>query len=230
MDATEHHVRSAYDEVADAYANHFPGTEPENPLELAMIRHFVELVHGYEPPPAATQPEAQKRPRVLDAGCGAGRMLPVLSAYDVAVTGIDLSPGMIRRARRDHPDFTTSVGSLTSLPFGNDSFDAVFSWYSTIHNPDADLPVILGELARVCRAGGHVLIAFQVGEGSRDASSGYRRRGYDIELTRHLRTSGHMMRAVADAGMSTAAHLERAAVAGERDPQAVVIARKNERG
>ena len=59
-------TRSAYDVVADAYADHFRSTEPEQPIDLAMIDHFAGLL---------PQPR-----RVLDAGCGAARLMPYLAA------------------------------------------------------------------------------------------------------------------------------------------------------
>src|SRR5690348_12567432 len=119
-------VRLAYDEVADTYADHFRATEPEMPVELAMVQHFTTLLSGER--------------RVLDAGCGAGRMMPHLAALGCRVEGVDLSPEMIRRSRRDHSSFPAQVASLTDLPFKDESFEGVFLWYSTIHSPDADLP------------------------------------------------------------------------------------------
>lgn len=102
-------TRSAYDVVADAYADHFRSTEPEQPIDLAMIDHFAGLLH---------QPR-----RVLDAGCGAARLMPYLAALGCQVQGVDLSEGMIRRAQQDHPEFETTVGSLTRLEYGDTSFD-----------------------------------------------------------------------------------------------------------
>lgn len=99
--------------VADDYADRFSSTQPEEQIELAMVSHFVSLL-----------PEPRRD--VLDAGCGAGRMLPVLAAAGCHPIGVDLSESMIRRAKRDHPDFDTRVGSIAALPFPDDSFDGLF--------------------------------------------------------------------------------------------------------
>lgn len=203
-------VQVAYDAVADTYADHFRSTEPELPVELAMVAHFASLLHGPR--------------KVLDAGCGAGRMMPVLADLGCAVEGVDLSPEMIRRARRDRPDFPSQVGSITALPFPDAMFDGVFSWYSTIHSPDEDLPQIWREVRRVLRPGGVVLVTFQAGHGITDVSDNYRRRGHDIALHRHNRTADQMSEHLAAAGFVEVARLVRAAAPHERDDQAVLIA------
>lgn len=203
-------VRRAYDEVADTYADRFRSTEPEQPVELAMVEHFASLISGER--------------RVLDAGCGAGRMMPFLAALGCRVGGIDLSPNMIRRSRRDHGSFPSQVGSLTELPFADASFDGVFSWYSTIHSRDADLRRILDEARRVLRPSGLLLVAFQVGRGVQDVSENYRRHGHDIVLERYCRMPDDLAEALACAGLTEVARLVRAPAGAERDAQAVLIA------
>nr|WP_277628158.1 class I SAM-dependent methyltransferase [Arsenicicoccus dermatophilus] len=205
-------TRAAYDLVADVYADHVPSTEPEQPIELAMIEHFVSLL-----------PEPR---RVLDAGCGAGRMLPHLAALGCMPEGIDLSPQMVRRARQDHPGHPVRVGSLTELPWGDEEFDGVFAWYSTIHSPDEVLDVIVGELRRVLRRGGCLLVAWQVGTGVRQVGEGFRALGYDVTMRRYHRTLATMVEQVTRHDLDVVSHLERGPVAGESDPQAVLIARR----
>lgn len=205
-------TRTAYDTVADLYADTFTATEPEQPLELAMIDHFVALL-GH-------------RPRVLDAGCGAGRMLPWLAARGCRPEGVDLSPGMVRRARTDHPAYPCTVGSLSELPLADAEFDGVFSWYSTIHSPDVDLDRMLSEMARVLRPGGHLLLAFQVGDGVRDIGRGFAAYGHQVTLYRHHRSVEAVASRLDRRGMRVVARLERDPLGSEGEPQAVVIARR----
>jgi SAM-dependent methyltransferase len=209
---SEEHVRSVYDRVADDYADFFPSTGPEQPLELAMVAHFAALLAG-------TGRE------VLDAGCGAGRMLPVLAGAGCRAVGVDLSAGMVRRARRDHPEFDVRVGSLTALPFPDRSFDGLFSWYSTIHTPDEELDTVLAEARRVLRPTGHLLVAFQAGSGRREVGAGYRRLGHDVELVRHDRTPDQVAGAMRAAGFAEVARLVRAPAGTEQTDQAVLVAR-----
>jgi 2-polyprenyl-3-methyl-5-hydroxy-6-metoxy-1,4-benzoquinol methylase len=67
-------VRSTYDAVAEQYASEFPGTEPEQAVDLAMIDHFISRLPG-------------ERMGVLDAGCGTGRMSRYLSDRGCLVHG-----------------------------------------------------------------------------------------------------------------------------------------------
>lgn len=205
-------VVATYDAVAADYAARFPATEPEDPLDLAMIEHVVATLA-----PSAT---------VLDAGCGTGRISRYLADRGCQVTGLDLSPGMVAMARRDHRDLTFAVGSIVQLPHADASFDAAVYWYSTIHSPDSLLPRIAVEAARVLRPDGLVLLAFQVGQGSRDVANGYRALGHDVSLTRFHRTLAEVTDVLVSAGFAVVAQLERQPGPDERDPQAFVIGRR----
>ncbi len=212
-------VADAYDAIAADYADTFRGTEPEQTIELAMIDDFAATLRE-------RAADGGVAPRVLDAGCGAGRMLPYLAARGCDVVGVDLSPGMLARARRDHPTYRTVLGSLTDLPLADGSVDGVFAWYSLIHVPDAALGGALAEAARVVRPGGSLLLACQVGRGTRDIGASLRARGHDVVLPRHHRLPDEVAAALADAGFVETARLVRAPRGAEADPQAVLAARR----
>lgn len=204
-------VRATYDAVAADYARHFPGTEPEAAIDLAVVDHMLALLGP--------------TPHVLDAGCGTGRMGRYLADRGCRVTGLDLSPGMVAMARRDHPDLGTTVGSITDLPYADGTFDGALYWYSTIHSPDRDLARIAAEAARVVRPGAPVLVAFQVGSGAREVGEGYRRLGHDVRIVRHHRSTARWAGVLRDAGLTEVARLDRAPL-WERDPQGFVLARR----
>jgi SAM-dependent methyltransferase len=90
-------VRDAYDRVAEDYATYLPDTRAEAQLDLAVIDAFAEGVTSGDDA------------RVLDAGCGAGRMSRYLAERGCAVEGVDLSSRMVARARRDHGDLVFTV-------------------------------------------------------------------------------------------------------------------------
>lgn len=96
---------------------------------------------------------------ILDAGCGCG--VPVAKALDKAghrVVGLDLSGGQLRLARRLAVGFVPVQGDLIGLPFREQSFDAVVSFYAVIHVPREDHLAVLKEFCRVLRRGGHLLV------------------------------------------------------------------------
>lgn len=208
-------VRSAYDAIAEDYAATFPGTEAEAPVDLAMVDHFVGCVMT-----------GGGGRRVLDAGCGTGRMARFLTDRGCSVAGVDLSPGMLAMARRDHPDLHVREASITDLPFEDASFDGAMFWYSLIHLPDEAAAVALGEAARVLRPGGYVLVASQKGEGTYDVGAGLRERGHDVALTRWHRGPRELLTLMSRAGLERTARLVREPLGRERHGQVFVLARR----
>jgi ubiquinone/menaquinone biosynthesis C-methylase UbiE len=206
-------VRHAYDTVAEDYAAYIPDTRAEAPLDLAMIDAFAEAVTSGDDA------------RVLDAGCGAGRMSRYLDERGCRVEGVDLSSSMVAMARRDHRDLVFSVGSLSNLPYPDDQFAGVMLWYSIIHTPPAGQARIFAEVTRVLRPAGHVLVGFQSGEGTRDVSGAYRQFGHEIQLERHRYTADQVAFQIEAAGLREVCRLVRRAQGKERDDQAVLLAR-----
>ena len=85
---------------------------------------------------------------VLDAGVGTGRFASPLSARGFEIVGVDLSLGMMQRAR-DKGISTLVRGDVQHLPFSNESVDAAFMAH--VLQFIADPRPLLGELGRVAR-------------------------------------------------------------------------------
>lgn len=222
-------VRRAYDTVAADYAALLPDTRAESPLELAMLNAFADAVAATAgtagtSPTAGTDGPHPDAP-VLDAGCGAGRMTRYLADRGCDVRGVDLSPGMVEMACRAHPDLEFTVASLTDLPFPDDHFAGVVLWYSAIHTPPPGQPRVFAEVSRVLRPGGHLVVAFQSGEGVRDVSEAYRKYGHEVRLERFLHTADQVAAHLTGAGLVEVARMVRRARGPERDDQAVLLAR-----
>lgn len=90
---------------------------------------------------------------VLEVGCGTGLVLSRIARFAKHAKGLDLSPGMLEKARARGLDVT--LGSATELPFPDCSFDVTCSFKVLAHVPD--LEKALSEMARVTRPGGMVL-------------------------------------------------------------------------
>lgn len=89
--------------------------------------------------------------RVLDCGCAFGFMTQKL-ARRYAVSGIDLDPAYVERARRRVPGADIRQGSADRLPWPDQHFDAVVCLDVLEHCPDPT--AVVAELRRVLRPGG----------------------------------------------------------------------------
>lgn len=103
--------------------------------------------------------------RVLEVGCGPGHLsIDLARNQGLNVTGLDLDPAMIERARwnaeRDarttEPGPAFVLGDVAALPFDHASFDLVVSTLSMHHWSEPATG--LAEIARVLRPGGRALI------------------------------------------------------------------------
>jgi len=96
---------------------------------------------------------------ILDVATGPGNVAIQLSQSGHKVTAVDMSDGMLERAQENAKlygqDITFVKGDAESLPFPDESFDAVTSRYAlwTIPNPEA----ALSEWYRVVKKGGTVM-------------------------------------------------------------------------
>lgn len=105
-----------------------------------------------------------KRERVLDAGCGYGRIAIPLAARGYLVSGLDLTAPLLTSARE--AALTQGVrlplvnGSMSSLPFRDASFDAVICLWSAYYEvlDPADQVRTLAEMWRVLDDGGLAVI------------------------------------------------------------------------
>ena len=86
-------------------------------------------------------------------------IVPWLLASGAHVTGIDVSPAIVEDAIARNPGLGAVVADVRSLPFAAASFDVVFSGSTLDHfESAADIQTALGELRRVLRPGGTLIL------------------------------------------------------------------------
>ena len=99
---------------------------------------------------------------VLDVACGPGLVVCAFAKVVAHATGIDITPAMLDRARQLQAEkglanVTWKLGDVLSLPFPDASFSIVTSRFAFHHILDPF--TVLGEMKRVCKPGGRVVVA-----------------------------------------------------------------------
>jgi 2-polyprenyl-3-methyl-5-hydroxy-6-metoxy-1,4-benzoquinol methylase len=116
-------------------------------------RHFVtRLIETC--PPGGT---------LLDAPCGTGPYFEMVLAADRNVVGADQSVGMLAAAHMKHPDVRLEMVGLQELAFDAE-FDATMTVDAMEHVPPEDWPVVLANLKRAVRPGGHLYLTVEEAE------------------------------------------------------------------
>ncbi len=146
MDASGSHDanRAYYDAFSDGYESHRGDNDPGGYHEL-----LDELEAGYVE-------RFGRGGEVLEVGCGTGLVLTRIERFARRAQGVDLSPGMLDKARARGLEVVE--GSATELPFEDESFDVTCSFKVLAHIPD--IRRALSEMARVTRPGGTVVAEF----------------------------------------------------------------------
>src|SRR5437879_1721895 len=94
--------------------------------------------------------------KLLDVCCGTGIVTAAAAARGASVVGLDFSPAMLRQARQGHPHLHLDEGDAETLPYADDSFDAVVSNFGVHHAPNPEKAIV--EAFRVLRPGGRVAV------------------------------------------------------------------------
>jgi ubiquinone/menaquinone biosynthesis C-methylase UbiE len=93
---------------------------------------------------------------VLEAGCGTGLLLERVARSADEAIGLDLSSGMLAKARAR--GLHVVQGSVTDLPFPDERFDVVYSFKVLAHVEN--IRAAVAEMARVTRRGGYLVLEF----------------------------------------------------------------------
>src|SRR4029453_18847410 len=177
-------VRSSYDAVATAYADHLIDELQGLPFETWLLDRV--RVH------AAGQP-------VVDVGSGPGHVTAYLADGGVDAMGIDLSPGMVSEASARFPAGRFEVGDLNRLTRPATSFGwaAVVAWYSLIHLAASEMPDAVAALARPLAPGGWLVLGLHSGAEVRHLDEWF---GQEVDLDLVLHDPAFVVGVVGAAG------------------------------
>jgi SAM-dependent methyltransferase len=179
-------LRDSYDAVVEEYIERIFDELDHKPLDRELLDRFAARV-GAGP--------------CCDLGCGPGHVARYLFSRGANVTGIDLSPRMIERARQLNPGIEFRQGDMRNLVALKDGWAGIIAFYSIIHVPREHVTSVLQGLVSSLSPGGILLLSFHLGSETthldelwgkkvfldfhffeRDEMEGYlRSAGFDIE-------------------------------------------------
>lgn len=142
-----HQTISAYDQITDDYAKLWLSDS----VMTARLDNFLNLLD---------EPNY-----VLDAGCGPGRDVAVMSSRGIDAAGIDLSASMIAKAREISPGMVFRQMDQRDLKFPPNTFDGIWSCAALHHLPEEDILGTLEGFARVLKRDGILCAIVKEGEG-----------------------------------------------------------------
>lgn len=99
-----------------------------------------------------------KRPLLLDVGCGVGRMHPLLMPITSHIVGCDVSLESLSRARTENQNCGYLPIEHGKLPMGDDAVEVSLATCVLHHVPPQEWPSFIGEMRRVTRPGGLVIL------------------------------------------------------------------------
>jgi predicted TPR repeat methyltransferase len=155
--ASDAYVQRVFDRFADSFERHL------QKLDYAAPAHMVEML-------ARQRHHLPDAPVVLDAGCGTGLCGPLLRPIATRLEGVDLSDGMLQRARARGDYDALHQAELTAfLAVHPRAFDAIVS--ADVLNYFGALGEVFAAMRRALRPGGMVVFTVEaLADESRDVT------------------------------------------------------------
>lgn len=102
---------------------------------------------------------AQENEKILDLGCGNGRLYELFKEKTIDYYGVDFSDKLIEIAQKRYPQFKFQVADAFNLPFPPDFFDNVFSIAVLHHIPSEELRIqFLKGIRKVLKPEGKLIL------------------------------------------------------------------------
>ena len=142
-----------------------PATDPEADYKALVKRSYNACATAYagdrsvDPGPAVRElsDRLHEGAAVLDIGCGAGVPVAKTLAERHKVTGVDMSPEMVRLARSNMPAGSFICADIMSVSLPPSSFDAAVAFYSVFHLPREEHSDLFKKVRQWLRPGGYLL-------------------------------------------------------------------------
>lgn len=133
-------IALGYDKVAENYLKRYPKFDPQHKKLLDKV--------------VSTLP---RNSRVLDLGCGPGVPYTKYISEKFDTTAVDFSREQIKLAKRHSPKAKYILSDFKDLEFPKETFNLITAFYSLIHVPIKEQPMIVKKVFNFLREGGYFL-------------------------------------------------------------------------
>jgi SAM-dependent methyltransferase len=185
-------LAASYDRLADESVKRLFGELDDQPFDRDLLDRFAQRVRLSGP--------------VLDLGCGPGQVARFFEERGVEVAGVDISAGMIRKARELNPELPFIHADMRALALPEQGLVGMVALDSIIHTPLAELGALFAGWRRLLRPRAPLLLAFRLGEGTRHLDVWW---GHPVALDLFFFTSQQIEALLAHAGFGVTAAVER---------------------
>jgi malonyl-CoA O-methyltransferase len=131
------------------WSEEYDRQEKWNPLMLLEKRPLLKMIGNV------------KNKKILDVGCGTGRITVRLLRRGAIVCGIDITKAMLEKAKKKVLKFKNrcelKLGSAYQIPYPDAEFDVVVCSLVISHLKNLDK--VVGEMARVLKPNGEIVIS-----------------------------------------------------------------------
>jgi SAM-dependent methyltransferase len=141
---------------------------------------------------------------ILDVGCGSGMKARYLAKLGFAMTGIDISQGLLDIARREAPTGRFMLLPMEELDTLPDTFDGVFAQASLLHIPKQEAGVVVQKMANRLKRGGYLYLAVKELRAGHAPEEVLRENDYGYEYERFFSyyTMTELKRYLVESGLS----------------------------
>jgi ubiquinone/menaquinone biosynthesis C-methylase UbiE len=143
-------TRQAYNLAAQKYHDLFHNEMNEKEYDRKLLDSFAARFN--------------KNSLICDAGCGpSGHIGRYLFEKGIKVIGVDISEKCVDLARMNNPEMKFECADVGSMPFDDNSFDGLISYYSIINTPKIYVSKVFDVFRRVLKPDGFLLVAVKAG-------------------------------------------------------------------
>jgi len=136
--------------VKDYWTSRWDGIPVDQPMENGKVY----------PLKYAEQTVKDREGKILEAGCGAGRILRYYHNQGADILGIDFIEVAVEKLKKIDQTLKVEVGDITALHFDNESFKYILA-FGLYHNLEYGLDQAIKETYRVLESGGSVCASFR---------------------------------------------------------------------